>query len=202
MEQVALTEKHRDWLIALSSGIFNIEFLEEQVFRGLDYGPAFAYLWRRFGPPINGWDEHKEVACYYLSTNRDDTIIYATPRTSRIHMFGFGLSPEAADRIAKECSPRKGHALRDAKFLSIDLKWKLTYFNDSHEVREPHYLAIMEAMAELLRPVPVRDTYINIEGRVPESRVKEEAEPFKWAGFGVVPDYFENISKDSNESRG
>lgn len=36
---------------------------------------AFAYLWRRFGPPFMGTDPHKRLVCYYLTTSDPDIFL-------------------------------------------------------------------------------------------------------------------------------
>ena len=42
-------------------------------------GSLFAYLFRRFGYPNRGWDDHKELACYVLSTSREDMFLRIVP---------------------------------------------------------------------------------------------------------------------------
>ena len=43
---------------------------------------AFAYLWRRFGPPWLGSDEHKDLAAYYLTTEDPEVYLSVTPSGS------------------------------------------------------------------------------------------------------------------------
>lgn len=40
---------------------------------------AFAYLFRRFGPPWLGSDDHKDLACYLLTTKRKDVLLWMCP---------------------------------------------------------------------------------------------------------------------------
>lgn len=51
---------------------------------------AFAYLWRRFGPPFSGSDDHKDLCCYYLSTKDPNVFLWVSPRGSPLpHCFGY-----------------------------------------------------------------------------------------------------------------
>jgi hypothetical protein len=36
---------------------------------------AFAYMWRRFGPPLHGTDPYKKLCCYYLTTEDPDIFL-------------------------------------------------------------------------------------------------------------------------------
>lgn len=50
-------------------GTFYPNLLMEKVFgQELESGPTFAYLFRRFGYPVYGWDGYKELCCYTLTT--------------------------------------------------------------------------------------------------------------------------------------
>ena len=46
---------------------------------------AFAYLWRRFGPPWRGGDDHKSLVDYTLTTSEPDVFLW-------IHLSGSSLS--------------------------------------------------------------------------------------------------------------
>lgn len=43
------------------------------------YGPLFAYLFRRFGYPLYGWDDYKQLCTYYLTTPHPDMLLNITP---------------------------------------------------------------------------------------------------------------------------
>jgi hypothetical protein len=45
---------------------------------------AFAYLWRRFGPPIHGGDDHKSLCDYTLGTPHKEVFLW-------LHLSGSGL---------------------------------------------------------------------------------------------------------------
>lgn len=45
----------------------------------MDYGPLFAYLFRRFGYPNLGWDNYKELAKYVLTTPHPDMLMEVVP---------------------------------------------------------------------------------------------------------------------------
>jgi hypothetical protein len=43
---------------------------------------AFAYLWRRFGPPWHGSDNYKDLVAYYLTTPDPDVFLWLHPNGS------------------------------------------------------------------------------------------------------------------------
>ncbi len=45
----------------------------------IDYGRLFAYLFRRFGYPNQGWDGYKQLVTYYLTTPHPDLLLQITP---------------------------------------------------------------------------------------------------------------------------
>lgn len=45
----------------------------------IDYGCLFAYLFRRFGYPLYGWDDYKQLCTYYLTTPHPDMLLNITP---------------------------------------------------------------------------------------------------------------------------
>jgi hypothetical protein len=45
----------------------------------IDYGKLFAYCFRRFGYPNQGWDDYKELVSYYLTTPHSDMVLNITP---------------------------------------------------------------------------------------------------------------------------
>lgn len=50
---------------------------------------AFAYLWRRFGPPWFGSDPNKELVCYYLGTPHPEVFLRLSLKGSRLK-YGVG----------------------------------------------------------------------------------------------------------------
>ena len=57
----------------------------------LNYGEIFAYLFRRFGYPLRGWDDYKELTVYYLTTRMDGVVLWVKPNTHTILCFGYML---------------------------------------------------------------------------------------------------------------
>lgn len=56
---------------------------------------AFFYLWRRFGPPNSGSDDHKELCRYNLGTANRNVILTIAPRSSGIALgVGYLVSPK------------------------------------------------------------------------------------------------------------
>jgi hypothetical protein len=58
----------RGWSVAGGGHVRSHGKRAEEILKGANYATLFAYLWRRFGPPTYGWDDHKELVCYYLTT--------------------------------------------------------------------------------------------------------------------------------------
>jgi hypothetical protein len=68
---------------------------------------AFAYLWRRFGPPIYGSDSHKELCCYYLTTEDPQVFLFVSPSGSGLaYAFGYMVKKSLERKHFKEtCGP-------------------------------------------------------------------------------------------------
>jgi len=97
-------------------------------------GAAFAYLFRRFGYPWSGWDDYKDLVNYRLTTPRPDMVLYLRP----CHNGDF--VPSLCVGIMTPCFDRDIE--KDAS--AVD--------------------AATRALKELLRPVGVRDSFMNIHG--------------------------------------
>ncbi len=67
----------------------------------IEYGPLFAYLFRRFGYPNYGWDDYKELAKYILSTPLPDMVLKIVPYcgNSSDISFSFFITSEAQRKI-------------------------------------------------------------------------------------------------------
>lgn len=61
----------------------SVSFLDPIISRAcgaeVNYGELFAYCFRRFGYPNFGWDDHKELTCYLLTTPRKDMLLRVRP---------------------------------------------------------------------------------------------------------------------------
>lgn len=173
MEQ-AKWEKGMQIFGGMGSLYFKKEDLQK-ILPNYDYGHAFAYLWRRFGPPIFGCDSYKELAQYILTTKKKGVWLTCSPKPSSWVSFGMGLSSEVYQEIAKDLSGRREN-------------W--------NELIEEVYERLLWAIEELKRPTNVRDWCINIEGQVKDADRKEE--PLEYsskAGFGIIDEYFDRFKK-------
>lgn len=141
------------------------------IFPDICYGKLFAYLFRRFGPPMTGWDEHKEIACYFLTTPLDGVWLRVVVGSD--HPFGYALSPEVAKQAYEE------HYLAFPGSLTPG------------DLRSQTADALKAAIDDLARPVPVRDWYINVLGKAKTRHRK--VKPFEFAGYGVTEEYFEQF---------
>ena len=137
----------------------------------LCYGKLFAYLFRRFGPPMAGWDHYKEIACYYLTTPMDGVWLRVIVRSQ--NPFGYALSLEVEKLLCKE------HRLASSGSPAPG------------DLRSQTMEALKTTIEDLKRPVHVRDGRINALGKT-EVRSRM-AKPFEFAGYGVTEEYFEQF---------
>ena len=60
---------------------------------------AFAYLWRRFGPPWHGSDPHKDLCGYILTTSEPDVFLTIHPKGAGL---AYGVGYLAYEAVRKE----------------------------------------------------------------------------------------------------
>jgi len=99
----------------------SVSLIPNMIGEKVEYGPLFAYLFRRFGYPNTGWDDYKELTRYYLSTPLDDMVLRVAPYigdTSEI-TFSF-LVPESANRTIDNYDQRDQQAYRQRMLDWID----------------------------------------------------------------------------------
>lgn len=181
MEHPTMTQAvlEGSWDICGSSMICSPDSIARKVFSSedidLDYsGEMTMYLFRRFGYPRYGWDSHKDVISYFLTTPDPDVMLWCKPSSGLWLSFGFGLR-KAFARIAYRAemtwrmrSPRVG-------------EWEET---DTYKRIET---ALHAAISELMRPVYVRDVDYNLLGRVTDEypEWQKSAEHSPQAGYGL-----------------
>lgn len=168
-----------EWNVCGSDMVFSPKRTALKVFGAHDYSPPtvkdnttgaqFAYLFRRFGYPISGWDDHKSLVAYYLTTPDPDIILWCNPSSRVQYSFGYGKSDEFTGKAQRaEMKARGG-------------EWEL------HPIYLRIETAIVAALNELLRPIYVRDTAYNILGSMSdEAAAKWDAASYSpQAGYGV-----------------
>lgn len=128
-------------------------------------GAMFAYLFRRFGYPIYGWDDYKSLVQYYLTTPDDEVVLLVDPNDSVRLSFGYGLAPRLAQ------------AAHDAEIRS-----RRSF--ETTPIYQQISGALIAAMRDLQRPVAVRDVLITFLGR-PAADDQALAERSPQAGYGV-----------------
>ena len=79
---------------------------------------AFAYLWRRFGPPFLGSDDHKDLCGYVLTTNDPGVLLWITPSGSNLAL---AIGYLASKGISKEHEAPRMAWLK--KFDALFEKW-------------------------------------------------------------------------------
>jgi hypothetical protein len=132
-----------------------------------DYASLFVYMYRRFGIPIYGSDPYKEIACWYLTTPDAAVALIVSPRPSGLrYSFGYLIDTNVYNYNSHD----------DIEVIKVKI--------------EP---SLKQAMKDLLTSTNVRDVYINATGRVSDDEVKETCDYFKWAGYGVTPDYYKKF---------
>jgi hypothetical protein len=155
--------------------------IADEVFKTWDYGHAFAYLFRRFGPAHRGCDPHKDLSSYWLTTRMKGVLLYVRPAHSVGTSFGYRLTMQINRKLY----------LEHTHSMWMEGKGK--------DVRQPRKSrierALKQAMEELKRPTNVRDWLINIQGDV-EGYPSNCVEPSNLAGYGITRDYFVKFSKD------
>lgn len=137
----------------------------------LDAGSAFMYLYRRFGFPNIGSDDHKHVCAYVIPCEVKNTVIILY-----IHGGSCGISWTGTEEPYRHYHDDE----RDTRQSSQ----KTEFMEQCHE-------AVRKVLNDLLRPVYVRDTPIWIFGK--EGPDLPAAEHSKTAGYGLPADLFEDI---------
>lgn len=182
--------------------------------------PAFAYLWRRFGPPFMGCDDHKKLCRYVIRTPMAGVYLSLSIKGMPIT---FGVSYMATDAVRESfggeirawferaCEWAAAHGYTDGNAFWIGKK--------SHEDRKrcmaeigprPYHdpkewrtmpgpegemnRAIHSTLRELCRPVYIRDVAIDLFG-VTKAHWKHAAKPSKYAGYGVPVEAMNNLCK-------
>lgn len=141
------TQMRKDWfrrgIEYCRGGVFDLSNLQTKYFPDVSGGSMFAYLYRRFGPPLAGCDEYKTLAQYVLTTDHPE--IYLTVTIFAVDFcFGYGLSRAIEQRLFEE-----ERRLPEA------------------EVAKAERAILEAAILELRRPTYVRDEYFNPGGACP-----------------------------------
>jgi hypothetical protein len=137
---------------------------------------AFAYLWRRFGPSPDGYDDYKELASYYLATPDPEVGLWVSPRLSGLAMgVGYVVTEALMEQVLREYAAR-----RSGRRWRPEPPWR----EDPGSVGRVGR-ALMAALVELKRPVGVRDSAMSVLGPCKGPRGVRHAPPSELAGLGV-----------------
>lgn len=193
-------------------------FTKEQDYggKGPQGGPAFAYLWRRFGPSPHGYDDHKELCCYYLGTPLDGCLLWLSPRGAGVGT-GYLITCELNARVER---PRTLYCRKIAAWARANGRDPGSVFfmpkvlkraEEEAGIRFPRWenvqewrtcrkvvrdinQALLDALRELLRPVFVRDVAINVLGVCKGGGGAVPASPL--TGLGVPLDPMRKLLAD------
>ena len=124
---------------------------------------AFAYCWRRFGPPWIGSDEIKELVCYVLHTPHPDVFVTLSLSASPLqYAVGYLVAPAVQATEAVRAREQGSALVRDA---------------------------LAATLTECLRPVFIRDIAINVLGKVPDiffhTDQRDVCPASVYAGYGI-----------------
>lgn len=177
------------WTAAMS-GFFDPGKRASAILPGLRGEQLFAYLFRRFGYPNQGWDDHKELVRYLLTTPMDNVFLEVRPylgcnyRHNVHRMFGYCISQYLEQQYLEELyyrSPRLSQQEREASAL--------------HQ----QYINAFEAtIRDLQRQVFIRDIPINCYGYIASdefNNLPEQASPAIEAGYGIPMDFFADLAR-------
>lgn len=122
----------------------------------------FLYLFRRFGPPVDGVDIFKTAAAYTLTTPLEGVYLRAMIRCPNTWgmSFGYAVRSDIADGIMAE--------------------WASGPTTD--KVKE----AIRSAIEDLARPTYTRDVYFNMFGHVSDDELHYD-EGAAWSTYKGLP---------------
>lgn len=152
------------------AGIADPGSYADDIFQNGDFASLFVYMFRRFGTPPSGSDDYKEIACWYLTTPDHAVALMVSPRPSGLrYSFGYIINTNVYNYNSHD----------DIEAIRIKI--------------EP---PLKQSMENLLIPTNVRDTFINAIGKISDdAKIKETCDYFKWAGYGVTPDYYEKFKE-------
>jgi len=210
----------------------------------LNYGETFAYLFRRFGYPLHGWDDYKELVRYNVTTPMEGVVLTISPSLDTSLCFGYLLRADVYAKIAYEefrsliywTKKFKRWAAKNYRAIPVDqlycpasrrdldrawaawpgsdTKRFWDYKTDQCEKLRKRYRsieplfprqslhdwqilpadwvsvkatkALIAAMKDLLRPVNIRDWWVNIEGRVHDDDLSFVPDPLGIEENGIV----------------
>lgn len=184
-------------------GSLHLEWIAEKLgLDEMDTGEVMAYCFRRFGLPINGWDDYKTLCCWIVKTPVEGVFLTITPRDGEV--FGFLMNNDSDNRLCAENKSRgfwgQDHNENTFDNLPDDSFIKVLY------------KALWRTMADLFRPVPVRDWCLYINGEEPEIDLYDEdeegevlynynVEPHHTAGKGLLQLIHEANNKPDSSSQ-
>lgn len=170
-------------------GHLHLDWIENKLqLEELNTGDVMAYCFRRFGLPVNGWDDYKTLCCWIIKTPMDGVFLTITPRT--IEVFGYLMNHNTHTKMCLELDIR-------GVYGSDNNENTFNGLPDETSLVKALYKALWRTMADLLRPVPVRDWCLYINGKEPEIDMYDEdeegevlynylVEPHHTAGKGLL----------------
>lgn len=138
----------------------------------LPWATLFAYLFRRFGPPMWPSDDYKDLCNYFLSTSDQKYFVMI-----RLASYDFA-----------DISVFVDNSLRKEMFKeSSNIKYEgdsPVYSKEHTPIHHKAWEVLCVFLKDMLLPVRIRDTDFNCLGRYTGS-LKKEALVSPWAGYPV-----------------
>jgi hypothetical protein len=148
-----------------------LDFLPASFLKTLEPERVFYYLYRRYGPSVEGCDPEKDVANYLFTTGVTGLFLY-TECSTRVRILGL-FDTETADKFSDaEAHLIQGHkpGTDAAPFVQPYLQALTVAFNEQFE-----------------RPVRLWDVFLTIQGKTHEA--KDPVERHHTIGFGVPEEW-------------
>ena len=187
---------------------------------------AFAYCYRRFGPPPRGTDDYKNLGGAWILTTRDPEVFLGVdPGGCSIDYYlHYYVSERLRDEggapaLAWRQESRRrfdvlnpGKAYEDFMLAQTQAQRPCPWLDDmpryprrcSVEIEARVEAAVTYVLGDLLRPCYVRDVAINLFGRISENNPArgQVARPSPLAGWGVPVREIENRVRRSRRLGG
>jgi hypothetical protein len=207
-------KKGERWRGAMGGYLMVGEDADKILGENMDYGRAFAYLFRRFGYPYGGWDGSKAIVNYMLTTPMDGVALRVDPTWDTSTSFGYSFREDIDQKVRewdydvhRLWNKRRCDWVKK-KYPKEDFLKSWDSHSEEYQAIEPEpqgilyeaRLATIEAVKDLLLPVEVDGEWINIlELWCENTALPKQVHYYELAGFGVGQDFIRKTRKTEPE---
>ena len=121
-------------------------------------GDIMAYGFRRFGYPVNGWDDYKQLCEWIVRTPMEG--VFLTIQPTSLSPFGYLLKDPLTDEISAEIYNEIYHKRNEWSF-DPPVWDNLPKESLERQINE----ALHRAIIDVRRPVSIRDWQLDIQGK-------------------------------------